>query len=49
MSYVNLVSYFIRRLYNAIHVLAETIMNLTNCRSFTVNLFMKDNIDFAQP
>ena len=45
----NLVSNFPARLYNGIDDLAETNMNPANCRSCTVILSTKDNLNFALP
>ena len=45
----NLVSYFPASVYNEFDELAETIMNPANCRSSTVILPTKDNLNFIQP
>jgi len=44
-----LVPYFPARVYNDVNDLAETIMNPAKCRSSTLNLSKKENINFAQP
>ena len=45
----NFVSYFPARPYNGIEDLAETIMNLANCRTSLVMIPTKDNLYFTQP
>ena len=49
MSDENLVSYFPNRVYNRIDYIAETVMNPANCRSSTVILSTKHNLNFTQP
>jgi len=45
----NLVPYFPARVYNGIDDLVDMIMDPANCRSSTINLSTKDNLNLAQP